>query len=65
MTADEKQKWLREQLDVVTEAIQDAKDESFYGDIPELTNTNAAPRKDAFVFAKKVPPKMAVHRLSS
>ncbi len=36
MTADEKQKWLREQLDVVSEAIQDAKDESFYGDIPEL-----------------------------
>ncbi len=37
MTVDEKQKWLREQLDVVTEAIRDAENESFYGDIPELT----------------------------
>ncbi len=30
MTADEKQKWFKEQLDVVAEAIRDAKDESFY-----------------------------------
>lgn len=36
MTAYEKQKWLKEQLDVVTEAIEGAKAEGFYGDIPEL-----------------------------
>ncbi len=36
MTVGEKQKWFMERLDTVTEAIEDAKYESLYGDIPEL-----------------------------
>lgn len=36
MTAEEKQKFLKDQLDLLAEAAKNAYDNGFYGDVPEI-----------------------------